>query len=150
MITSRLLTISLDNQHCSLYHRAVGDPALAGFVRIIGLFKPAIVSDQQSGLRESLPDLFSLCMTKSAQQDLVIRMVKPHNTQGICVGLVIVGGKVAPDEEWLIPTNIAERTSELVNRDRDRWDTEAEVVEKWFGMDRWYLIEQAPWAGLLL
>lgn len=41
-----------------------------------------------------------------------------------------MGGRVEIEAKQLSPANIAERTWELYDQDRDSWDMEVEIVEQ--------------------
>lgn len=63
--------------------------------------------------RDPLPEVFSLTITKAAQRSLVEMMAQTFAPQGVHVGLISVGGPVAPEKKVLNPTNIAEKTWEF-------------------------------------
>ncbi|TKA61211.1 hypothetical protein B0A49_06872 [Cryomyces minteri] len=77
-----------------------------------------------------MPDLFSLCMVKSAQRSLVECLAKTYNPQGVHVGLVTVGGQVMEDAKQLNPANIAQKTWELFDQARGAWKWETQILEQ--------------------
>jgi len=92
--------------------------------------KPSLLVTNSLVYKDPIPDLFSLCLTKSAQRNLVVSMAKIYNTKGIHVGLISVGGRVETEAKHLNPKNIAERTWGLFDQDRDSWDLEVEILEE--------------------
>jgi short-subunit dehydrogenase len=75
------------------------------------------------------PDLFSLSLVKTAQRNLVQSLHKAYNSQGIHVGLVLVGGIVSPEAKVLNPTNIAKVAWDFFNREPADWDLEVSILD---------------------
>jgi NAD(P)-dependent dehydrogenase (short-subunit alcohol dehydrogenase family) len=70
-----------------------------------------------------------LSLTKAAQRNLTESLAKVYGPQGVHVGLIIVGGPVAPENKKLNPAHIAERTWELYGQEKDKWTLEVDIRE---------------------
>ena len=76
-----------------------------------------------------MPSLFSLTFTKAAQRTLVQMMNEVFAQEGIHVGLISVGGPVAPENKGCNPKNIAEKTWTFFENGKKE-DLEVEIYEQ--------------------
>ncbi|KAF6816169.1 short-chain dehydrogenase reductase sdr [Colletotrichum musicola] len=71
---------------------------------------PALLVTSSRLPQEPIPQVFALSLVKAAQRNLVQSLRMTYESQGVHVGLIVVGGAVAEDHPTLNPGNIAERT----------------------------------------
>ncbi|KAF6814679.1 short-chain dehydrogenase reductase sdr [Colletotrichum sojae] len=73
---------------------------------------PALLVTSSRLPQDPIPQVFALSLVKAAQRNLVQSLRMTYESQGVHVGLIVVGGPVAEDHATLNPGNIAERTWE--------------------------------------
>jgi len=91
--------------------------------------KPSLIVTNSLLPADPEPALFSLSLVKAAQRNLVISMAKTFEPDGVHVGLITVGGVVAPENKYLNPTYIAEKTWEFFDQKKEARKLEVEIVE---------------------
>ncbi|KAE8137716.1 hypothetical protein BDV38DRAFT_282651 [Aspergillus pseudotamarii] len=91
--------------------------------------KPTILVTNSLLPVDPIPELFSLSVAKAAQANLVKSLQKSLSKGGIRVGMVIVGGIVSPDSNFLNPTTIAGQAWELFNQDGADWKDQVSILE---------------------
>jgi len=92
------------------------------------LNKPALLVTNSLLYKYPEPTLFSLTFTKAGQRSLVQTMNMTYAPEDIHVGLISVGGIVAPEKKQLNPTNIANKTWDFYESGK-AGDLEVEIVE---------------------
>jgi hypothetical protein len=77
-----------------------------------------------------MAELFSLSLVKAAQRSLVQSLDLVFRSQGVHVALISVGSYVAPTQRNCNPENIAKKTWELYNQEKEEWTVEIEIPEE--------------------
>lgn len=80
--------------------------------------KPALLVTSSLLPQHPMPDLFALSLVKAAQRNLVQSLSMTYASEGVHVGLIVVGGVVTPEHKTLNPTNIAAETWKWFNEDK--------------------------------
>ncbi|KAF2490448.1 NAD(P)-binding protein [Lophium mytilinum] len=101
-------------------------PRLEALAASSSSVKPSLLVTNSFLAADPLPFLFSLSLVKAAQRNLVISLAKTFESKGIRVGLVTVGGAVAPENKHLNPTYIAEKIWGFFDQGKG---LEVEIVE---------------------
>ncbi|KAF2095259.1 NAD(P)-binding protein [Rhizodiscina lignyota] len=91
--------------------------------------KPSLLVTNSLLYKYPVPQMFSLTFTKAAQRTLVEMMTTLYAPEGIHVGLISVGGPVAPENKVLNPKNIAKETWHFFQNSMNG-DLEIEIVER--------------------
>ena len=78
--------------------------------------------------RDPIPELFLLSMVKAAQQNMVLSLSKTYRSQGVHVGLIIIGGAVDPSNKTLNPTNIASEAWDCYHQTREQQTVEVQIL----------------------
>lgn len=68
-------------------------------------------------------------MTKAAQRILVQCLADTYSKEGVQIGVISVGGYVTPEEEYLNPTNIAQKTWGWFSEWKETRDFEVLITE---------------------
>jgi len=103
-------------------------PRLQAFAASSPAAKPSLIVTNSLLPADPEPTLFSLSLVKAAQRNLVISMAKTFEPE-VHVGLITVGGVVAPENKYLNPTYIAEKTWEFFDQKKEARTLEVEIVE---------------------
>jgi glutamate-1-semialdehyde aminotransferase len=104
-------------------------PRLQALAKSSSLAKPSLLVTSGLLHLEPISDLFSLSLVKTAQRNLVQSLHKVYNSQGIHVGLVLVGGMVSTEAKVLNPTNIANVTWDFFDQDSAKGELEVTMLE---------------------
>ncbi|KAE8406385.1 hypothetical protein BDV37DRAFT_243096 [Aspergillus pseudonomiae] len=91
-------------------------------------FKPTFLVTSSLLPVDPIPELFSLSMAKAAQANMV-KSLQKFVAKGTHVGMVVVGGIVSPDSEFMNPTTIAQQAWELFNQDGADWKSQVSILE---------------------
>ncbi|KAL3470102.1 hypothetical protein BJX99DRAFT_57311 [Aspergillus californicus] len=91
--------------------------------------KPSLLVTNSLLPMSPIPQVFSLSMVKAAQANLVKSLEKEFSPQGVHVGLVAVGGIVAPDHKAWNPTNVAEQAWKLFAQKPEEWTGQVTIYE---------------------
>ncbi|OGM45914.1 short-chain alcohol dehydrogenase [Aspergillus bombycis] len=94
----------------------------------IGGIKPTILVTSSLLPVDPIPEYFSLSMAKAAQANLV-KSLQKFVAKGTRVGMVIVGGIISPDSDFLNPITIAEQAWQLFNQDGANWKAQVSILE---------------------
>ncbi|KAJ5606083.1 hypothetical protein N7510_008864 [Penicillium lagena] len=92
-------------------------------------WKPSLLVTSSFLPNDPIPELFALSMVKAAQANLVKSLAKTFTPQGVHVGLLVIGGVVAPDALALNPAKIAELAWKLFAQERKDWTAQVALHE---------------------
>ncbi|KAI5458822.1 hypothetical protein BGZ63DRAFT_416374 [Mariannaea sp. PMI_226] len=77
---------------------------------------------------DPIPELFALSLTKGAQWNLANSLHKRFKKDRVCIGAMIVGGPVSPEEPSRNPDNIAKKTWEWYASSHETRPFEVEIL----------------------
>ncbi|EOA89380.1 hypothetical protein ACJQWK_09400 [Exserohilum turcicum] len=85
-------------------------PKLQALAKCNTSLKPALLVTNSHLPWDPIPPLLSLSLVKAAQKNMVESFYRAFGDSGVHIGLIHVGGQVAPQNKVLNPATIAERT----------------------------------------
>lgn len=97
---------------------------LVGYER----YKPSLLVTSGSICQDPFPELFSLSACKAAQYNLVTSFYREYGPKGIHCGLVVVGGRLKEHFLHCNATEIAAKTWDLYNQEKDGWKLEITLL----------------------
>ncbi|KAL1880298.1 hypothetical protein Plec18167_003701 [Paecilomyces lecythidis] len=92
-------------------------------------WKPSLLVTSSLLPKDPIAELFALSMVKAAQVNLVKSLDKTFTSQGVHIGLVVIGGQVSVDSPTLNPTVIAKQAWELFAQERKDWTPQVTLYE---------------------
>lgn len=94
------------------------------------LGRPSFLLSGGAVHEDPLPEVFSLCMQKAAQHNLMKSLDKQFGAQGVHFGVVNIGGPVTDEDPVINVKNISETFWELAQEEKGKWRHSVDIGVK--------------------